>query len=66
MTTLNIDYIQVDHPFEYLQAENFISAIMNSTPLRVQPAEAKDVSSVIEAIYLSAQKQRAIRLEGEK
>lgn len=66
MTTLNIDYIQVDHPFEYLQAENFISAIMNSTPLRVQPAEAKDVSSVIEAIYLSAQKQRAIRLEEEK
>ncbi|ULG72128.1 Gfo/Idh/MocA family protein [Macrococcus brunensis] len=65
MTTLNIDYIQIDHPFQHLQAENFISAITDGTPLRVQSTEAKDVSSVIEAIYLSAQKQQAIRIEGE-
>ncbi len=60
MTTLNIDYIQVEHPFDYLQTENFVSSIVHNTPLRVKSTEAREVSRIIEAVYLSASNNKAI------
>lgn len=62
MTTMRIDYIKVDEPYSRLQAENFISAIKYNTPLTVKSTEAKEVSKIIEAIYLSSKEQRSIRL----
>jgi predicted dehydrogenase len=52
----------VDEPYSRLQAENFISAIKYNTPLTVKSTEAKEVSKIIEAIYLSSKEQRSIRL----
>lgn len=62
MTTMRIDYIKVDETFSRLQAEDFISAIKYGTPLTVTSEEAKEVSKIIEAIYLSSKEQRSIRL----
>lgn len=62
MTTLHIDYIQIEESFEHLQAENFINNITKKTPLRVKSTEAREVSRIIEAIYLSAANQRSVMI----
>ncbi len=62
MTTMRIDYIKVDEPYSRLQAEDFISAVKDGTPLRVKSHEAKEVSKIIEAIYKSSKEKCSIRL----
>lgn len=62
MSTTQIDYVQTDKTFEYLQAENFIGAIQGVSHLKVQPQEAKYVSQMIEAIYESASTNQAIKI----
>src|SRR5699024_9218279 len=62
MTTMRIDYIKVDEPYSRLQAQDFISAVKDGTPLRVKSHEAMEVSKIIEAIYKSSKEQRSVRL----
>lgn len=63
MTTTTIDYVQEKNTFEYLQASNFIRTILHDSVLKVKSVEARNVSKIIEAIYLSSAQNKAIKIQ---
>lgn len=62
MTTTTIDYVQENNTFEYLQASNFVRSILHDSTLKVKSEEARNVSKIIEAIYLSSNRSESIKL----
>lgn len=66
MTTTTIDYVQEENTFEYLQANNFIRTILHGSTLKVRSEEARNVSKIIEAIYLSNKKNESIKIKNSQ
>lgn len=66
MTTTTIDYVQEKNSFEYLQASNFIRAMLHDSVLKVKSSEAADVSKIIEAIYSSSEQNKAIKIHSSQ